>query len=224
MTICSSDEPYRIGISDRNQMLVVDCPSAALSRSHPDDPHVADSGTADSTVDLEAHLAVPLVRRLRAVGLLHDYLESLLHQQWTAAPDAEEAEALGSVVLTLLKRCLHGDPSVTAIDPTTRQRVLRFVEQHLFDSGLRTRVVADSLSISVRSVQCVFAELATTPTAFILENRLKAAAEAFRDRQTFISVTDLAFELGFCDASYFARRFKARFGVSPSRYAYECSR
>jgi AraC-like DNA-binding protein len=79
-------------------------------------------------------------------------------------------------------------------------------------------MIAQALSLSPRSVQNVFATMATTPTAFILSKRLSAAAEILERGDDFGSVTDLAFDLGFNDSGYFARRFKMRFAVSPCQY------
>ena len=196
-------DPYQIAVSDRNESLVIDCPMERLA--FPPDNRVAFAERVDG--------AAP------AVGMLRDFLRSLLRQKWPEDPDPEDMNILGEVLLRLLVRCFNvqrSDPE--AASAGTRERVISFVMKHLTDSGLRTGMIARALSLSPRTVQDVFAAMATTPTAFILSNRLSAAAEVLERGDDFGNLTDLAFDLGFNDSAYFARRFKRRFGVSPGRY------
>lgn len=207
MTLCRPDEPYRIHISDRNEMFVLDCPESLLDGIQP----------------VSADSAVPVLgRHIPAVGLLHDFVGSLFRQRWSAAPDAAEAAALSEVLMRLARYAVAGQSVALDAQPGMRARVLAFVEQHLCDSGLRTGVIAQRLSLSVRSVQSVFADMATTPTAFITDRRLAVAADMIRGGRDFGTITDLAHELGFCDAAHFARRFRSRFGMSPGGFVRHC--
>jgi AraC-like DNA-binding protein len=60
--------------------------------------------------------------------------------------------------------------------------------------------------------------MGTTPTEFILTRRLNRAAEILASGTDFGSITDLALDLGFNDSAYFARRFKGRFGITPTMF------
>ncbi|MEO7681471.1 MAG: helix-turn-helix domain-containing protein, partial [Sphingomonas sp.] len=73
-----------------------------------------------------------------------------------------------------------------------------------------------------RSVQGIFADMATTPTAFITDRRLAVAADMIRGGRDYGTITDLAHQLGFCDAAHFARRFRSRFGMSPGAFVRHC--
>lgn len=207
MTLCRPDEPYQIHISDRNEMFVLNCPESLLDGIDPA-PAVG---------------AVPVLgRHIPAVGLLHDFVGSLFRQQWSAAPDAAEAAALSDVLMRLARYAVAGQSVTLDALPGMRARVLAFVEQHLCDSGLRTGVIAQRLSLSVRSVQGIFADMATTPTAFITDRRLAVAADMIRGGRDYGTITDLAHQLGFCDAAHFARRFRSRFGMSPGAFVRHC--
>jgi AraC-like DNA-binding protein len=92
------------------------------------------------------------------------------------------------------------------------------VREHLFDPDLRTGAIADALGVSRRTVQDVFAGMATTPTAFITEQRLEAAARKLAGGDDCGRITDLALDLGFNDPAYFARVFRTRYQVSPNAY------
>jgi AraC-like DNA-binding protein len=50
----------------------------------------------------------------------------------------------------------------------------------------------------------------------INEIRLRLAATMIRERTN--TITQICYEVGFNDQSYFAKRFKRKFGVSPKQY------
>lgn len=155
------------------------------------------------------------------VGLLHDFIVSLFRQQWSDAVDSVDRDALGDTISTMLRRALNTNAAtlVTDTDQGAQRRVLAYIEANLDHSALRTGLVADRLGMSARAVQSIFTDMATTTSAYIVERRLSRAAERLRDPQDYGSLTDLALELGFSDAAHFARRFKARFGVTPGQFA-----
>ncbi len=201
LTILSADEPYEIAVSEGNESLVIDCPAAglAIEPNHP--------------------VAQCIDGAKPAAQMLYGFLRSLLRQGWPETPDPEDLEALGEALLKLVGRCLGLPPqALSECSAGVRERVLSFVTKNISDSGLRTAMIAQALSLSPRSVQTVFAAMATTPTAFILSRRLVAAAEILQRGDDFGSITDLAFDLGFNDSGYFARRFKMHFGLSPCQY------
>ena len=205
MTICLPDEPYRIDISNRNEMFVLNCPEAVLD------------GLAKSPENAAATL---LNRSIPSVGLLHDFVGSLFRQDWHSEPDDNEGRALSDILMRLVRYAVVGGGSdETRLPISNHERTLAFVEEHLFDAGLRTGMIAQRLSVSVRTIQGVFAEMATTPTAYITDRRLAIATDILRSGRDFGTVTDLAYDLGFCDAAHFARRFRERFGLSPGALA-----
>ena len=61
----------------------------------------------------------------------------------------------------------------------------------------------------------------TTPGKWLLERRLGCSANLLRT--TGLSVTEIAFDCGFEEASHFSRAFKARFAQSPSEYRGACT-
>jgi AraC-like DNA-binding protein len=203
LTTCLSDEPYKIHISDQNLCLVVDCPLERL---------------VDRVPGLEERLVSRIPSHAAPVRLLREFLVSLARQTWPEAPSDEDSAALGEVVLTLVERALAAEPAEAFAPSGTRERVLAYVREHLFDPDLRTGAIADALGVSRRTVQDVFAGMATTPTAFITEQRLAAAARKLAGGADCGRITDLALDLGFNDPAYFARVFRARYQVSPNAY------
>jgi AraC-like DNA-binding protein len=71
--------------------------------------------------------------------------------------------------------------------------------------------------ISPRYVQMLFEEVGTTFSEFVLERRLDVARSMLvSPRYATLSITDIAMEAGFGDLSYFNRRFKRRYLMTPS--------
>ena len=55
-----------------------------------------------------------------------------------------------------------------------------------------------------------------SPQQFILKTRILAGCDGLANLQS--SISDLAFELGFCDQSSFTRHFQKHMGVTPLQY------
>ena len=98
-----------------------------------------------------------------------------------------------------------------------RERVLTLVEARIGDPDLRTATIAGELGITSRTVQNIFAAMGTTPVGYVAERRLERAAEMLvTDR--VMSITDIAFDLGYNDSAYFSRCFRQHFGTTASAY------
>jgi len=78
-------------------------------------------------------------------------------------------------------------------------------------------MLARRLGVSPRYVQMVFAGMATTASGYIRERRLEHAAQLLAGGRH--AITDVAYQVGFADLSYFYRSFRKRYGISPKRYA-----
>jgi len=100
---------------------------------------------------------------------------------------------------------------------TWRQRLHRYVEQHLGDPDLDANRIAGHFAISGRYVQAIFARAGTTLSQYLLERRLQSVAERLR-QEDHRRICDIALEAGFNDVSHFCRRFRQRFGVSARDY------
>ncbi|MGV3511763.1 MAG: helix-turn-helix domain-containing protein [Novosphingobium sp.] len=148
--------------------------------------------------------------------VFHDFLLSLWQQGERATEDPDWEIGINSVFYDLVALAMRGarHPTTDIGDAALRKRLLSTVDAHLEDPALRTASIADSCNISVRTVQNVFAAMGTTPTAYILEQRLRRAADRLVARPD-ASITEIAFELGFNDSAYFTRCFRQHFGIAP---------
>ena len=85
------------------------------------------------------------------------------------------------------------------------------------DPGISLDRLAAQQGVSPRYVQMLFEEAGTTFSEFALERRLDLARGMLTSpRYATWSVTSIALEAGFGDVSYFNRRFKRRFLMTPT--------
>jgi len=199
LTFCVPDEPYDIEISPRNAMYVLDF-------------------SWDTLAQCGARPGLVLNHRMPSVGVLRGFIASIFAQQWSGTLPAEEGEALGRVLRQLIANALRADHTAPA-RTHLHERLLAFVEDNLGNGALRTGAIAQGLGVPAREVQLAFAEMATTASEYINGRRLALASHRLRSGLRGASLSDLAYELGFADSAHFSRRFRDRFGETPSSYA-----
>jgi AraC-like DNA-binding protein len=91
--------------------------------------------------------------------------------------------------------------------------------------GLRLAELAKRQRVTPRYVQMLFEEDGTTFTNYVLEQRLRCAHAMLVDiRRDHWTIGAIAFHAGFGDLSYFNRKFKDRFGATPSQIRVEAQR
>jgi DNA-binding response OmpR family regulator len=106
---------------------------------------------------------------------------------------------------------------MTSMDQKFMQRIIQTVEQSLSDPEFDTDKLSSSVSLSrMQMHRKLVALTGQTPGRFIRTLRLNRAAEMLRSKTG--TVTQIAYDVGFNNLSYFARCFQQQFGVLPSEY------
>jgi two-component system response regulator YesN len=96
----------------------------------------------------------------------------------------------------------------------------RVVVKHHYHKPLTLDMVAKALSISPRQLQRVYAQFGSSTFSEDLRGRrMTAAAELLSQRA--IPVRDVAHQVGYRQASHFARVFRCLYGVSPAVFRAE---
>ncbi|KPF88772.1 hypothetical protein IP81_17620 [Novosphingobium sp. AAP83] len=198
--LASPHEPYSIKLSG-HEMLVVEFPRAPL---------------VDRFAGVDDALMQRMCGSTPGGRVFHDFLLSLWQHGERAGEDPEWESGVNTVFYDLAAMAMRGAqrPQAMVGDADLRAKVTAMVSAHLDDPLLRTASIADACRISVRTVQNVFAAMGTTPTAYVLEQRLRRAADRLVARPD-ASITEIAFELGFNDSAYFTRCFRQQFGAAP---------
>lgn len=97
------------------------------------------------------------------------------------------------------------------------RRVRTIVGNHLSNADLTVEDVAEKVGCARRTLtRRVKASFGLSPSALIRTFRLEKGADLLEQRQD--TVSEIAYAVGFNSLSYFSRRFKKHFGVSPSRF------
>lgn len=198
--IGSPHEAYAIDLA-AHELLVVEFPRAPLAERFPG---------IDDALRQRLNGGSPGAR------VFHDFLLSLWRQSQQGISDPEWETGVCTVFYDLVALAMRGavKPESLGNDRALRSRVLAIVEAQLVDPALRTLTLADACNTSVRTIQNVFAAMGTTPSAYILERRLRRAADRL-SASPGASITEIAFEMGFNDSAYFARCFRQQYGVPP---------
>jgi AraC-like DNA-binding protein len=169
-------------------------------------------------VDVEAAAGCRIPGDTAALALLRHYVASL--------PERLGDPALGGLVAThvydLMAMAIGATGEGREIARRRGVRVARLesIKAHLTrDASLSIDEIARRQGVTPRYVQILFEEQGTTFGEFVTERWLDAARSMLRSpRYAGWSIAGIAFEAGFRDLSHFNRRFRRRFGVTPSEF------
>ncbi|MFC4254657.1 helix-turn-helix domain-containing protein [Altererythrobacter xixiisoli] len=140
-----------------------------------------------------------------------------------AVPDAAWTDHLSDVLAGVFRLICHDDfgEDVVAHSSTAnslRRSATALIARHLHDPDLTVCAVADTLGVTPRHLQRAFLDAGISPRQFILEERLAEAARLLSVSRDDTRILDIAFSVGFNDASHFTKSFNQKFGCSPRVY------
>jgi signal transduction histidine kinase/ligand-binding sensor domain-containing protein/DNA-binding response OmpR family regulator len=114
-----------------------------------------------------------------------------------------------------------GEIGITSLDEKFLQKALKLVEKNIGNSEFSVEKMGKELGVSRGHLyNKLLALTGKTPMEFIRVMRLKRAAQLLGKSQ--LTVSEIAFQVGFNEPKYFSRYFKEEFGVVPSEYAKNC--
>lgn len=97
------------------------------------------------------------------------------------------------------------------------ERVDYIIASHLADDDFNVTTMADQMNIGRTTFFGRFRKLAgMSPNKYILKARMERAHQLLTD--TDMTISEVGYEVGIMDSSYFYRLFKKKYGVSPSQY------
>jgi AraC family transcriptional activator of tynA and feaB len=119
-----------------------------------------------------------------------------------AAAYTEAADVTEASVLESRKRC-----------------VKQYIERQLQNPQLRAAAIAEHSGISERYLRLIFESEDEPLWAYVMRRRLQNSARLLRDASwRGRTITDIALQNGFNNASHFGSAFKRCFGVTPRDY------
>jgi AraC-like DNA-binding protein len=194
------ETPYRIE-GPAHELLIVELPRAEISER---------VGSVEERIGRLGDGSVP------GAHLLRSYLLSLWALSDLSIADEDWEAGASRSFYDLLAMALRGDAPARPRSGSSRrrERILCVVEARLTEAQLSIREIAAECDVSVRTLQAVFAEMGTTPSAYLLARRLQRSADRLI-ADPAISITEVAFDHGFSDSGHFSRCFHRRFGAPP---------
>jgi AraC-like DNA-binding protein len=199
-TLCAVEHDYDLEFQP-HELSIVEFPKAPLLERLP---------------QLEGALCSKIAGSTPAGRIFHDFLLSLWRNGERSMLEPGWQEDVERVFYDLLAMAVRHRDGFACGERHGKlaERINAFIASRLGDPELRTKTIAAEFGLSERAIQQIFAAAGTTPSAFILERRLRKAADELR-AQPDASITRVAFESGFSDSAYFSRCFRDRFGASP---------
>jgi AraC-like DNA-binding protein len=164
--------------------------------------------------------AVPLAHRSPLFGVVGAHLEQVTRDAEQLAADPLVG-SLASATIDLTRALLASAVgSARATDDATAgtmlSQVRSYVRQHLTEPGLDAEQVAAALAVSVRQLYRLCAAAQLSLEQWIIQQRLEGArAELAGPGSRGRPIAAVARRWGFTDASYFSRRFRQAYGVTP---------
>jgi AraC-like DNA-binding protein len=153
-----------------------------------------------------------------ALSLAMDYSDLLLRHA-SAVDEAGFVIAAHLMDLAALGLGARGDVAEAARRGGMRairlKAVLMILEKRFTEPDFSAQKLAAAAGLSERYVNELLYEAGASFTMRLLELRLRKAAELLA-RPSNRRISDIAFDCGFNDLSYFNRCFRRRFGLTPS--------
>jgi AraC family transcriptional activator of tynA and feaB len=151
--------------------------------------------------------------------ILLNFLRSL--QEHGESLDPATAERMSSIAVELIAagitERIAAEPLRTISSAATLYRAQAYIADKLGVFGLGMQEVAAATGISVRRLQEIAAEGGISLMDWMWDRRLdRAKASLSNPAYRATSVQTIALNFGFVDQAHFSRRFKQRFGITPS--------
>lgn len=172
--------------------------------------------------DFSTGLFMPVARAEMAIA--ENILTDVFEDDGGLAEDS--ARALVETALRLIGNAVKASDEAAPCRQTIADRrlaeVLRFIEVHLSDPQLSTAMVAKGCGISPRYLSFLLRLKGTSFSELVWEQRLEKArtwlsASDPRD----ISISEIAYGVGFKSPAHFSRMFKRVFKVNPREFRSE---
>lgn len=233
MLVVNRSGSYRVSHAGRDAELDVGA-ATLVDHSRPVSIHLPEKG-ACSVMFLDRAALKPLLAQPEAVigksisanepalRLLVNYAAAASDLDLTSRPDLSRTFGIHAVDLVAAAVGACGDALELIANRGMKAGRISAIKAEIIagasDASLTSGMVAARIGVSERYLRRVLEETGQTFSEHLLESRLQVARRALGDpRQVGKRVSDIAYEAGFGDLSYFNRSFRRRFGDTPTGF------
>lgn len=200
--LLSGDAPYRASGEGRGSGVMLALPTDYLRTWLPDPEAFAGS----------------VFSARRGWGAALSAAMGAIEPDWPTCLPATPALVVDQL-LSLLSFAAGQAPGMSRYQGALLRRLQQTLLERSREYDLDPETVAAVHGISKRHLHTTFAAAGTTFGRVLLGYRLEEARRLLEDsRFRQVSATEIAMRCGFAEASHFTRRFRERYGLSPTRY------
>lgn len=204
MVLWTSDVAARFDVTERMHKVTLVLPWAELRERLPEG-----SDFKSTVIKVDKGISAVLFNHICGLG---DELDALSLEDASVV----RRTTLELVVATLAHRL---DLAPRALARRYLERLQAYVLENLQDETLSPASIARANRISVRYVHLLFAQIDTSVSAWIRQQRLARCREALESAtHRNESVSEIAYRWGFRDPLYFSRVFKKHYGRNPTQF------
>jgi AraC-like DNA-binding protein len=173
-----------------------------------------------TVVDVDDALMRPIPADRGALKLLVDYAGLLLNESAAMDPRLLNLSVRHALDLMALAIGPTADFAETARTRGLRASRLKLAKSHIVTNSHRHDIslaaVASSLGVTPRYIQRLFEVDGTTFSDFLVGQRLARAHRLLCEPNLgHMAISTIAYDVGFGDLSYFNRRFRRLYGMTP---------
>ena len=152
-------------------------------------------------------------QRLESIMRQYRDLQEKVQEGLTATPDVTAAPAPQGEG----KEYHLSEPKIVDEDEVMMNRLMAFIEEHISDEELKIDDMAEAIGLG----RTVFYEkirhlVGVSPSDFLRQVRMQRAQQLIA--RSKMTVSEIAYSIGFTDPKYFTKCFKKVTGMTPSEY------
>ncbi|MBB4952072.1 AraC-like DNA-binding protein [Agrobacterium vitis] len=196
----TSDAPSRITLNEGGRL---DC------------AHISSHAFTSAKDLLRPIIMRPLEADCLPLQLLTNYAGYLLRQEYHSQQDAGMmVDHFYGLLPVLVQHLGKAEPSDMSLSRLSSIKAL--IEENLADGSFSIAQVAEAQGITPRAIQKLFNREGTTYSSYVLGRRLALAQGMILSEAATVPISQIAYNVGFNDLSYFNRTFRSRYGTRPS--------
>lgn len=172
-------------------------------------------------IDAEGFSGTNISQSSELGGITKDFCLSIASRLNAISDDIKAT--LANQLTEMVANCLndiqgHNQKiSAGACKAAVLDRMKNYIQLNATNPELTVSSIAKHHKVSVRHMYKLFEQEALSAREAIVEERLQTS-RALLERDTSTHITDIAMQSGFACASHFTKKFKQRFGTSPTDY------
>ncbi|UUC96428.1 helix-turn-helix domain-containing protein [Comamonas sp. C11] len=199
LVLMDSTTPYSVDLPDGGEMFSLSVPSQCLLRLA---PRAHDLAAKRLSVSTASRLLLSQIHEVAALDDITTGQTSMVRQMF----------------LSLVAGCLSEEQDAEVAATARLRRLRRFLATHHSDPDYSPAMAANQAGISLRALHAEFERAGSAFSAELIEVRLTRARDLLLLKRAPLAVSVVSEMCGFKSAEHFSRRFRQRFGVSPSRF------